>query len=170
MKKIHKSADVSKKAKIGSNTELWNEVKVRENAEIGKNCVIHKDVYIDSDVKIGDNVKIQTKASLFKGVEIENGVFIGPHVCFTNDKNPRAVNPNGSIKKGGDWEVSTTLVKEGASIGANSTILPNVTIGKWSLVGAGSVVTKNVPDFGLVVGNPARLIGRVDKKGKRVKN
>jgi acetyltransferase-like isoleucine patch superfamily enzyme len=101
-------------------------------------------------------------------VTVEDGVFLGPHVCFTNDKIPRAVNPDGSLKKGDDWEVSPILVKEGAAIGANSTILPGVTVGRWALVGSGSVVTKDVPDFGLVYGNPARLHGYVCKCGKKI--
>ena len=169
MTKIHKTADVSDKAKIGEGTEIWNYVKVRDNARIGKNCMIHKGVYIDDKVEIGNNVKIQVNASIFKGVTIEDGVFIGPHVCFTNDKNPRAINPNGSIKRGGDWKVSKTILEKGASIGANATILPNIKIGKWALIGAGSMVTKDVPDFGLVLGNPAKLVGYVDESGKVVK-
>ena len=94
-------------------------------------------------------------------------MFIGPHVCFTNDKMPRAINPDGSLKGNDDWEVSPVLVKRGASIGANATILPGITIGRFALVGAGSVVTKDVPDFGLVLGNPAKLVGYVDEKGNK---
>lgn len=167
--KIHKSADISKKAKIGAGSTIWNNSQIREGAELGKNCMVGKGVYIDKGVKIGSNVKIQNNSSIYQGVTIEDGVFIGPHVCFTNDKNPRAINPDGSIKKTNDWKITKTKVKEGASIGANATILPEVIIGEWSLVGSGSVVTKNVPKFGLVVGNPAKLIGQVNKQGKRVK-
>lgn len=167
--KIHKSSDVSKKAKIGQGTEIWNNVKVRDGVSIGSDCMIHKGVYIDEKVKIGNNVKIQVNASVFKGVVIEDGVFIGPHVCFTNDKNPRAINPDGSNKKSGDWTISKTLVKYGASIGANATILPGITIGKWALVGAGAVVTHDVSDFGIVVGSPAKLIGYANENGERVK-
>ena len=166
--KIHKTADISKKAKVGKGTEVWNDVKVREDVVIGENCVIHKGVYIGEEVVIGDNVKVQTNASLFKGVTIEDGVFIGPQVCFTNDKNPRSINPDGSLKKSSDWQVGKTLVKKGASIGGNATILPGITIGQWALVGAGAVVTKNVPDFGLVIGNPAKLVGYVDESGKKL--
>ena len=166
----HKTADVSKDAKIGEGTEVWNDVRIRENAKIGKNCMIHKGVYIAEEVTVGNNVKIQTNASLFKGITIEDGVFIGPHVCFTNDKNPRAINPDGTLKKVSDWRLGKTLVKKGASIGGNATILPDITIGKWALVGAGSVVTKDVPDFGLVVGNPAKLVGYVNEKGEKIKD
>lgn len=152
--KIHKTADVSSKAKIGKGTEIWNDVKIRKNSKIGRNCIIHKGVYIDEDVVVGNNVKIQVNASLFKGVILEDDVFVGPHVCFTNDKFPKAV---------GDWKLLKTLVKKGAAIGANSTILPGITIGEWSLVGAGSVVTKDVPKKTIVVGNPAKIIGTVGK-------
>ena len=142
---------------------------MRDGAIIGSDCMIHKGVYIDDKVDIGNNVKIQVNASIFKGVIIEDGVFIGPHVCFTNDKNPRAINPDGSNKKSGDWTISKTLVKYGASIGANATILPGITIGKWALVGAGAVVTHDVSDFGIVVGSPAKLIGYANENGERVK-
>ncbi|MEX0616490.1 MAG: acyltransferase [Candidatus Woykebacteria bacterium] len=170
MSRIHKTADISKKVVIGKNTLIWNNSQVRDGAKIGRNCVISKNVYIDHDVFIGDNVKIQNNVSVYYGVTVEDGVFIGPHVCFTNDKNPRAINPDETLKKGSDWEVGKILVKKGSSIGGNATILPGVTIGEWALVGAGSVVTKDVTDFGLVVGNPAKLIGYVNEKGEKVKD
>ncbi|MEX0621776.1 MAG: acyltransferase [Candidatus Woykebacteria bacterium] len=167
--RIHQSADVSKKAKIGKDVVIWNNSQVREGAIIGKNCVLGKNVYIDRDVKIGDNCKIQNNVSVYHGVEIEAGVFLGPHVCFTNDKNPRAINPYGTPKGGSDWKVSKTRVKYGSAIGANATILPDITIGKWALVGAGAVVTRDVPDYGIVVGNPAKLVGYANEKGEKVK-
>ncbi len=165
---IHPTADVSEKASIGDGTFIWHHAQVREGAQIGKNCVIGKGVYIDAGVRIGDNVKIQNYVSVYHGVEVEDGVFIGPHVCFTNDLCPRAVNPDGSLKKSTDWVLVKTRVGRGASLGANSTIRCGVTIGEWAMVGAGSVVTHDVPPYGLAFGNPARLRGFVCPCGKRV--
>jgi len=162
---IHETAEVSDKAKIGKDVSIWNQAQIREDAVIGDNSIISKNVYVDFSVKIGKNVKIQNNSSIFHGVVIEDGVFIGPHVCLTNDNNPRAVNPDLTLKKADDWEVSETLVKEGASIGAGSIILPGITIGKFAMVGAGSVVTKDVSDFALVYGNPAKLKAFVCKCG-----
>lgn len=166
---VHHTADVSPKAKIGKNTKIWNLSQIREDAVIGENCIISKNVYVDFGVQVGDNCKIQNNCSLYHGVVIEKGVFIGPHVVLTNDKIPRAINPDGSLKGNDDWEVGKTLIKHGASLGAHCVVLPNVVIGRFALVGAGSVVTKDVPDFGLVVGNPAKLIGQVDEEGKIIK-
>ena len=167
---IQETAQVHPNARIGKNVKIWNWVQVRENAEIGENSIISKSVYIDFDVKIGKNVKIQNNVSVYHGVTIEDGVFIGPHVCFTNDKIPRAINANGSIKAASDWEVSPITVGYGSSIGANSTILPGVRIGRFALVGAGSVVTRDVPDHGLVLGSPARLVGYVCNCGQRLES
>jgi len=166
---IHKTADVSKDAVIGENTSIWHHCHVREFARIGKNCTLGKNVYIDHHVSIGNNVKIQNNVSVFHGVTIEDNVFVGPHVCFTNDKIPRAVNHDGTIKSAKDWITEKTVVKKGASIGAAATILP-VTIGEWAMVGAGSVVTKDVPPHGLVLGTPAKLVGSVCKCGKKLEN
>lgn len=158
---IHQSAQVDPGAKIGENAKIWNWVQIRENTEIGENTIISKSVYIDSGVKIGKNVKIQNNVSVYHGVTIEDGVFIGPHVCFTNDKYPRSINPDGTLKSADDWQVSETLIKYGSSIGANSTILPGVTIGRFAMIGSGAIVTKDVPDNGLVVGAPGELKGYV---------
>jgi len=165
---VHPTADVSPKALIGSGTRIWHQVQVREEARIGSNCVVSKGVYIDAGVAIGDNVKIQNYVSIYHGVTIEDGVFCGPHCVFTNDKTPRAVNPDGSLKAADDWVLSTTLVRQGASIGANATIVCGVTIGRWAMIGSGSVVTRDVPDYGLVWGNPARLHGFVCPCGARL--
>jgi UDP-2-acetamido-3-amino-2,3-dideoxy-glucuronate N-acetyltransferase len=159
--RIHPTADVSGKASLGDGTSVWHHSQIREGARIGKNCILGKGVYVDADVNIGDNVKIQNYVSVFHGVEIQDGVFIGPHVCFTNDLRPRAINPDGSLKAADDWDLSQTVIKYGAALGANSTIRCGITIGSWAMVGSGSVVTKNVPDYGLVMGNPAQLRGFV---------
>jgi len=165
---IHATAEVAENAKIGENSKIWHHCQVRPNAVIGENCNIGKGVYIDADVHIGDNVKIQNYVSVYHGVTIEDGVFIGPHACFTNDMRPRAINVDGSPKSADDWVLSKTLVKKGAAIGANSTIRCGITIGNWVMVGSGSVVTRNVPDFGLVFGNPARLHGFVCPCGMKL--
>jgi len=134
-----------------------------EETIIGENCILGKDVYVDIGVNIGDKVKIQNGSSIFHGTTIESGVFIGPGVIFTNDKNPRAINPDGSLKGNDDWQVGETSVLYGASIGAGAIILPGITIGRFALVGAGAVVTHNVPDHAVVIGNPARQNGFVCK-------
>jgi UDP-2-acetamido-3-amino-2,3-dideoxy-glucuronate N-acetyltransferase len=167
---IHGSADVSGKVTIGQGSRIWNNVQIRENASIGDNCILSKNVYIDADVHIGNNVKIQNNVSVYHGVTLEDGIFVGPHVCFTNDKIPRAITPEGHLKSSDEWTISETLVERGASIGANATILPGIRIGSFSMIGAGSVVTKDIPNFGLVVGNPARLIGYVCKCGNKLQN
>lgn len=167
--RVHPTAEVSPDAEIGEGTSIWHHAHVREGARIGANCIIGKGVYIDTGVIIGNNVKIQNYVSLYHGVIIEDGVFIGPHVCFTNDLLPRAINPDGTLKKVYDWTVTETRVRRGASIGANSTIRCGVTIGEWAMVGAGSVVTRDVPPYGLVYGNPARLHGFVCPCGVKLR-
>jgi acetyltransferase-like isoleucine patch superfamily enzyme len=160
---IHPTANVSQEAIIGAGTRIWNQAQIRENVNIGRNCIIGKDVYIDFSVEIGDNVKIQNGVLIYHGITIESGVFIGPGVIFTNDKTPRAINPDGSLKGNDDWTVGVTRICYGASIGAGSVILPNVSIGSFALVAAGAVVTRDVQPHALVVGNPARQVGYVCK-------
>jgi acetyltransferase-like isoleucine patch superfamily enzyme len=168
--RVHPTAEVSPDAVIGDGTSIWNQAQVRERARIGAGCIIGKNVYVDSDVVIGDRVKVQNNVSLFHGVTVEDGVFVGPHVCFTNDRVPRAINVDGSPKTDADWEVSPTLVRHGAALGANSTILPGVTIGRWAMVGSGSVVTRDVGDHELVAGNPARRLGSVCPCGQPLRD
>lgn len=157
---IHETAHVSPAAEIGEGTKIWINVQVREGAKIGAGCVISKDAYIDHAVTIGNGVKIQNGVSVYHGVTLEDAVFVGPNVAFTNDYFPRAQNP--------DWQITPTLIQEGASLGANSTIVCGHTVGAYAMVGAGSVVTKDVPAHTLVVGNPAQAIGRVCRCGARV--
>jgi len=166
--RIHPTADVSPDAEIGEGTSIWHQAQVREGARIGRHCILSKGVYIDAGVTLGDNVKVQNYVSIYHGVTIEDGVFCGPHCVFTNDRRPRAVSPDGTLKAGDDWTLSETRVKKGASIGANAVIVCGVTIGAWAMIGAGSVVTRDVPDHGLVYGNPARLRGFVCRCGGRL--
>jgi acetyltransferase-like isoleucine patch superfamily enzyme len=165
---IHPTADVSDQAQLGDETRVWHHVHIRENARVGRNCIIGKDVYIDRDVVVGDNVKIQNGAYLYHGVTLEDGVFVGPGVCLTNDKYPRAIIPAGDLKGDEDWEVFPIIVKRGASLGARAVVLPGVVIGRCAMIGAGAVVTKDIPDHGLVRGNPASLVGYVCGCGRRL--
>jgi acetyltransferase-like isoleucine patch superfamily enzyme len=165
---IHPTADVATPKLIGEDTRIWRNVHVREGARVGRECVLGDGVYVGAAVKIGDFVKIQNYVSLFQGVTVEDGVFIGPHVCFTNDILPRAVNPDGSPKSNLDWTLTPTLIKRGASLGANSTIVAGVTVGEWALLGAGSVLTHDLPAYGLAWGSPARLKGFVCPCGNRL--
>src|SRR5574342_674029 len=116
--RIHPTAEVSDKAQLGEGSSVWHHAQVREGVKIGSNCIIGKGVYVDADVPIGDNVKIQNYVSVSHGVVIEDGVFVGPHICFTNDMRPRAVNPDGSLKASDDWVLSETSIKKGAALGA----------------------------------------------------
>ncbi|MDY6875223.1 MAG: acyltransferase [Chloroflexota bacterium] len=166
--RIHPTAEVSPQAQIGAESLIWHQAQVREGVCLGRNCIVGKGAYIDFDVQIGDNVKVQNGVSIYHGVTIEDGVFLGPHACLTNDKLPRAANTDGSLKGADDWVVSPILVRQGAAIGACAVVLPGVTIGRWAMVGAGAVVTRDVPDYGLVWGNPARLRGFVCPCGERL--
>lgn len=164
---VHPSADVEEGVVIGAGTRVWHLCHLRRDAHIGAGCVLGRGVFVDAAVHIGNHVKIQNYVSVFHGVTIEDGVFVGPHVCFTNDLRPRAINPDMSLKAADDWVLSETHVHQGASVGANATILCGTIIGKWAMIGAGSVVTRHVPDYALVVGNPARQIGYVCACGNR---
>lgn len=157
---IHPSSHVDERASIGDDTKIWINVQVRENASIGRGCIVSKDVYIDMGVKIGDLCKIQNSVSVYAGVTLEDEVFVGPNVCFTNDRVPRAFNAG--------WQITPTLVRRGASIGANSTIVCGVTIGEYAMVAAGAVVTRDVEPYSLVLGNPARHHSWIDREGNKV--
>lgn len=157
---IHKTADVSPAANIGLGTKVWNNVQIREKAVIGEDCIVGKSVYIDHSVVIGNRVKIQNGVSVYHGVTIEDDVFLGPHMTFTNDLYPRAFDP--------EWHVVETKVRKGASVGANVTIVCGVELGAYSMIGAGAVVTKDVPPHALVIGNPGRIAGFVSVMGRLV--
>ena len=159
---IHNTANVSSEANIGSGTKIWINSQIREYSIIGENCNIGKDTYIDEHVVIGNRVKIQNGVSVYNGVTIEDDVFIGPNVTFTNDRVPRSFNSA--------WQISKTIIKKGASIGANATLICGITIGEYAMIGAGSVITKNIEPHGLVIGNPGKLVGYVCKCGNKLDN
>ena len=153
---------ISGDVRLGENVVIYHPDLVNlYGCEIDDDCKIGAFVEIRKQVKIGRNVKIQAFAFIPEGVTIEDGVFIGPHVCFTNDKYPRAINPDGTLMDSGDWEIIPTTVKQGANLGANSTIICGITIGEYALVGAGAVVTRDVPAHAIVTGVPARVVGDV---------
>ena len=148
---------IEKDVQIGKNTIIFHPELVNlYGCEIGENCRIGAFVEIRKDVRIGNNCKIQAFAFLPEGITVEDGVFIGPHVCFTNDRYPEAVDEDGAPKNAGSWKLEETLVKKGSSIGANATILCGITVGEKSTVGAGAVVVNDVPPGATVMGNPAR--------------
>lgn len=165
---IAPSADVDGSAHVAESATVWHLAQVREGATIGENCIVGRGAYIDAGVKVGDNCKIQNHALVYAPAILEHGVFVGPAVVFTNDTFPRAVNPDGSVKTAGDWEMNGVAVRRGAAIGAKSVVLAGVEVGEWALVAAGSVVTKDVPARGLVVGVPARRVGWVSVSGMRM--
>ncbi|MEP7215186.1 MAG: acyltransferase [Anaerolineaceae bacterium] len=159
--RVHPTADVSDQATIGEGASIWHQAQVREGAVIGPGCIIGKGVYVGAEVSVGANCKVQNYSCLYEGVTLEDGVFVGPEVVFTNDRFPRAINPDGTLKTTDDWHIGPSLVRYGAAVGSRSVIVPGITIGRWALIGAGSVVTKDVPDHALVVGTPARQMGWV---------
>ncbi|MCK9520627.1 MAG: acetyltransferase [Dehalococcoidia bacterium] len=157
--RIHPTAEVSPAADVGDGASVWHHAQVREGARVGPGSIIGKGVYIGADVEVGANCKVQNYSCVYEGTTLEDGVFVGPEVVFTNDRYPRAINPDGSLKSADDWDCKGAHVCYGAAVGSRSVVLPGVTIGRWALVAAGSVVTKDVPGHALVVGNPARQVG-----------
>ena len=166
---IHESADIGNRATFGDNVKIWHYAQVREDAVLGEGCIIGRGAYIGTGVSLGKNCKVQNYALVYEPAILEDGVFIGPAAVLTNDQFPRSVAPDMSLKDGDDWEAVGVTIREGASIGARAVCVAPVTIGRWATVGAGAVVTKNVPDFALVLGVPARQVGWVGKQGQPLK-
>jgi UDP-2-acetamido-3-amino-2,3-dideoxy-glucuronate N-acetyltransferase len=158
---VHESAYVDEGARIGEGTRVWHFSHVMNGAEIGNNCVLGQNVFVARGVRIGNNVKIQNNVSVYEGVELEDDVFCGPSMVFTNVKNPRSAFP----RRG---QYTRTLVRRGATIGANATVVTGVTLGEWCFVAAGTVVTKDVPAYAMVAGVPARQVGWACECGERL--
>ena len=165
---IKPTAQVADSATLGEGTTVWELAQIREHATLGSSCVIGRGAYVDAGVVIGDNVKLQNYALVYEPASLADGVFVGPAAVLTNDVYPRSVDPAGALKRAGDWEPVGVTVEEGASLGARSVCVAPVRVGRWALVAAGAVVVKDVPDFALVAGVPAKRIGWVGHAGVRL--
>lgn len=166
--RVHATADVEDDVHIGPGTAVWHRAQVRQGASLGAECVIGRDAFIDESVTIGDRVKIQNGALVYHGVTVEDGVFIGPGAILTNDRFPRAITTTGDLARADDWEVSPITLRGGCSIGAGAVVVAGLEIGAFATVGAGAVVTRTVPAYALVAGNPARRLGWVCACGRRL--
>jgi UDP-2-acetamido-3-amino-2,3-dideoxy-glucuronate N-acetyltransferase len=164
--RVHQSAEVEEGARVGADTIIWGLTHLRAGAVVGTGCTIGRSVFVDEDVVLGDRVKVQNHALLYRPARIGDEVFIGPAVVLTNDRYPRAVNVDGTPKTTADWRAAGVVLRSGCSIGARSVLLPGVTVGRWAMVAAGSVVTQDVPDYALVAGVPARRRAWVGRAGR----
>lgn len=163
---VEQTADVDPKAMLGAGTVVWHLAQIREHARLGRECIIGRGAYVGPGVVIGDQVKLQNYALVYEPARLEDGVFVGPAAILTNDLYPRSVDPVGNLKRPSDWDAKGVLVRQGASLGARVVVVPGREIGRWAMVGAGAVVTKDVPDFALVAGVPARRVGWVGRAGE----
>jgi len=165
---VHASADLEADVTVGPGTSIWHRAQIRTGARIGRDCVIGRDVFIDEGVSLGDRVKVQNGALIYHGVTVSDAVFIGPGAILTNDRHPRAVTASGRLAREADWTVSPILIAEGASIGAGAVVVAGCDVGRYAMVGAGAIVTHEVPAHAVVAGNPARGIGWVCVCGQRL--
>lgn len=166
--RVHASADLEDDVSVGAGSSIWHRAQVRTGARIGANCIVGRDVFIDEGVVIGERVKIQNGALVYHGVTVGDGVFIGPGAILTNDRHPRATTSAGALARAADWEVSPIHLADGASIGAGAVVVAGCDVGPYGMVGAGAVVTHDVPAHAVVAGNPARIIGWVCACGQRL--
>jgi acetyltransferase-like isoleucine patch superfamily enzyme len=166
--RVHASAELEAGVSVGPHTSVWNRAVLRNGASLGADCVIGRDAFIDEGVQIGDKVKVQNGALVYHGVSVGNGVFIGPGAILTNDRYPRAVTATGELARAEDWTVSPIELRDGCSIGAGAVVVAGVVVGRFATVGAGAIVTHDVPDYALVAGNPARRLGWVCACGTRL--
>jgi UDP-2-acetamido-3-amino-2,3-dideoxy-glucuronate N-acetyltransferase len=166
--RVHATADLEPNVTVGPGTSIWHRAQVRTGAQLGGECIIGRDVFIDEGVVVGDRVKIQNAALVYHGVTVGDGVFIGPGAILTNDRYPRAITSTGELSRDEDWEVSPIRLADGCSIGAGAVVVAGVVVGEYATVGAGAVVTRDVPSHALVVGSPAHRIGWVCACGARL--
>ncbi|MDO8108492.1 acyltransferase [Isoptericola sp. b441] len=162
---VHEGAEVAADVALGPGAVVWPLAQVREGARLGAGCIVGRGAYVGTGVTMGDNCKLQNYALVYEPAVLEDGVFVGPAAVLTNDFYPRAITPDGTLKRGADWEAVGVTVRHGASIGARAVCVAPVTIGRWALVAAGSVVTRDVADFSLVAGSPARHVRWVGRAG-----
>jgi len=162
---VHATVDLGDNVTLADNTKVWHYAQVRENAILGEGCIIGRGAYVGTGVSLGKNCKVQNYALVYEPAVLGNGVFIGPAAVLTNDQFPRSVSPNMDLKGGDDWEAVGVTIEDGASIGARAVCVAPVNIGKWATIAAGAVVTKDVPDFALMMGVPARRVGWVGRQG-----
>lgn len=165
---IKNSAQVAPSATLGSGTTVWELAQVREDAHLGAGCIVGRGAYVGTGCVLGNNVKLQNHALVYEPARLGDGVFIGPAAVLTNDQYPRAVDPEGILKRASDWVAVAVEIAEGASVGARAVCVAPLTVGRWAMIAAGAVVTRDVPDFALVVGVPARQIGWVGRAGHRL--
>lgn len=166
--RVQPTADVDESATLGAGTTVWHLAQIREDARLGRDCIVGRGAYVGPGVIIGDNVKLQNYALVYEPARLEDDVFIGPAVVLTNDLYPRSVDVSGKLKRPADWDALGVVIRKGASLGAHATVVAGRSIGRWALVAAGAVVTRDVPDFALVAGTPARRIGWVGRAGARL--